>query len=360
MACMSSSEVASKRRRFESAGVEDNNLGQFLLSCAARNASSDVACAMVAPPPLSPWGQGPKLWIPPCVTTLPVGFDDRHLEDFLRLLSLNDLERRIASSIVEMDFDSDKLNSDFEDTAVRFARESYQSDAMFGERRSILFELLARYPSLKFGMTGEHAKFKFTRRVMIPQDKYPDINFIGLILGAGGSRQKKMAEESGAKIMIKGRGCQGIRHPASWACSCGWVMENQETRCNRHGCEGTRGQGLEPLHVLVCGPTEASVERAAEMLRPILEPDTGSLAKDLWCNKCGEAGHQTHLCKLTLLEHEVRNLAECQKDGSRYKTSLCKYFSEGRCATGRKCRYAHGADELRQRTDLECASVLQF
>ncbi|KAH7294196.1 hypothetical protein KP509_28G060200 [Ceratopteris richardii] len=45
---------------------------------------------------------------------------------------------------------------------------------------------------------------KFVKHIDIPVDKYPDYNFVGLILGPRGRTQKVMEMESGAKISVKG------------------------------------------------------------------------------------------------------------------------------------------------------------
>ena len=37
-------------------------------------------------------------------------------------------------------------------------------------------------------------------------DKYPGVNFIGLIIGPRGNTLKKLEKDTGAKIMIRGKG----------------------------------------------------------------------------------------------------------------------------------------------------------
>jgi splicing factor 1 len=43
-------------------------------------------------------------------------------------------------------------------------------------------------------------------KVMIPQDSHPEINFIGLIIGPRGNTLKSLEKETGAKIIIRGKG----------------------------------------------------------------------------------------------------------------------------------------------------------
>lgn len=41
---------------------------------------------------------------------------------------------------------------------------------------------------------------------MIPQEEHPDINFVGLLIGPRGNTLKAMEKDTGAKIIIRGKG----------------------------------------------------------------------------------------------------------------------------------------------------------
>ena len=47
---------------------------------------------------------------------------------------------------------------------------------------------------------------RFQDKYYIPTEDYPDINFVGLLLGPRGNTLKKLQQESGCKISIRGRG----------------------------------------------------------------------------------------------------------------------------------------------------------
>ena len=47
---------------------------------------------------------------------------------------------------------------------------------------------------------------KVNDKVMIPQDEHPEINFVGLLIGPRGNTLKAMERETGAKIIIRGKG----------------------------------------------------------------------------------------------------------------------------------------------------------
>lgn len=48
------------------------------------------------------------------------------------------------------------------------------------------------------------------KKVYIPVDKFPNVNFIGLLIGPRGSNQKRMEELSGAKILVRGKGSSRV------------------------------------------------------------------------------------------------------------------------------------------------------
>ncbi|KAL4145950.1 hypothetical protein PRNP1_011823 [Phytophthora ramorum] len=85
---------------------------------------------------------------------------------------------------------------------------------------------------------------KKRKKVYIPVDKYPDINFMGLLIGPRGSNQKRMEDESGARILIRGKGSS--KDPT------GDPDENEE------------------LHVLITADTDESLAKAQSAVEDIL------------------------------------------------------------------------------------------
>jgi hypothetical protein len=77
---------------------------------------------------------------------------------------------------------------------------------------------------------------------LIHLQEYPNYNFIGLVIGPRGATQKAMEKETGAKIVIRGRGS---------------VKEGAKLR----GGGGPDDEDL--MHVLITGDTESQVKRRA-------------------------------------------------------------------------------------------------
>lgn len=86
-----------------------------------------------------------------------------------------------------------------------------------------------------------------SEKIYIPVKDYPEINFLGLLIGPKGATQKQMQDSTGAKILIRGRGASKDGGPSNT----GHPDDNDE------------------LHVFIEG-SEESVEKAAKEVRELL------------------------------------------------------------------------------------------
>ncbi|EPE09713.1 branchpoint-bridging protein [Ophiostoma piceae UAMH 11346] len=104
---------------------------------------------------------------------------------------------------------------------------------------------------------------KTQEKVYVPVNDYPEINFIGLLIGPRGNTLKKMETESGAKIAIRGKGSVKEGKGRSDAAH----SSNQE----------------EDLHCLIMADTEEKVDKAKELIHNVIETvrrtDMARLAK---------------------------------------------------------------------------------
>ncbi|KAG6472796.1 splicing factor-like protein 1 isoform X1 [Zingiber officinale] len=141
---------------------------------------------------------------------------------------------------------------------------------------------------------------KLFRKLYIPVEEYPDYNFVGLILGPRGNTQKKMEMETGAKILLRGKGS---------------TMKNKHTVKNLED---------DDLHVYIEAETPESLNAAAKMVEKLLVPMeetmnehkkfqlrelaalNGTLRQDEYscktqnpCDICGNTMHPTTSCPLT-------------------------------------------------------------
>jgi splicing factor 1 len=161
------------------------------------------------------------------------------------------------------------------------------------------------HPPIMGALTGllqYHKPTKKSEKIPIPIDKYPNYNFIGLIIGPRGKTQKELEAKTGCKIAIRGKGS---------------VKEGARGR--RDGVQDT--SDYDPLHVVVSGDDPRAVTAAATMIREMLvviddeknvhkqqqlrelallngtlkdDPDGSNAA--LYCPICAEKGHRAFEC----------------------------------------------------------------
>ncbi|KAL2162842.1 hypothetical protein VTH06DRAFT_6678 [Thermothelomyces fergusii] len=140
---------------------------------------------------------------------------------------------------------------------------------------------------------------KTQEKVYVPVNDYPEINFIGLLIGPRGNTLKKMEAESGAKIAIRGKGSVKEGKGRSDAAH----SSNQE----------------EDLHCLIMADTEEKVNKAKKLIHNVIEtaasiPEgqnelkrnqlrelaalNGTLRDDenQACQNCGQIGHRKYDC----------------------------------------------------------------
>ena len=89
---------------------------------------------------------------------------------------------------------------------------------------------------------------KLEERVFLPVDQFPDVNFIGVLIGPRGATLKTIERESGAKISIRGRG----------AVKAGKITQHQVDIDLKQ-------------HVCIMGSSWDKIKRASKMINNIIE-----------------------------------------------------------------------------------------
>ncbi|AQZ13449.1 MSL5 (YLR116W) [Zygosaccharomyces parabailii] len=186
---------------------------------------------------------------------------------------------------------------------------------------------------------------KFQDKYYIPVEQYPDINFVGLLLGPRGNTLRKLQEDSGCKIAIRGRGS---------------VKEGK----NSYDLPKGAMNFADPLHCLVIADNEDKIQHAIKLcesivikavtspegqnelkrgqLRELAElngilrednrpcpicglqghrkyecPNRETFAQKIICRRCGQPGHVTIDCTMTMPPYaESRYSRYNSNDGS--------------------------------------------
>jgi far upstream element-binding protein len=120
-----------------------------------------------------------------------------------------------------------------------------------------LAQAMSKRPNLSSSSGGSSSGAgSYSKKLMIPVDKYPGYNFIGLLIGPGGSKQRELVAQSGGnvKISIRGKGSSSSNANPS--------------------------QSEEPLHVLLEGQMD-NVLNAERLISVLLnDPEKAQAEKD--------------------------------------------------------------------------------
>ncbi|KAL4570942.1 hypothetical protein LXL04_026607 [Taraxacum kok-saghyz] len=173
-------------------------------------------------------------------------------------------------------------------------REYRARERLNRERQEIISQIIKRNPAFK--PPADYRPPKLQKKLYIPMKEYPGYNFIGLIIGPRGNTQKRMEKETGAKIVIRGKGS---------------VKEGRFGQKRDLKFDPSEN---EDLHVLVEAETQEGLDAAAGMVEKLLHPVdeglnehkrqqlrelaalNGTIRDDEYCRLCGEAGHRQFAC----------------------------------------------------------------
>ncbi|QLL31977.1 hypothetical protein HG536_0C01450 [Torulaspora globosa] len=202
------------------------------------------------------------------------------------------------------------------------------------EERHRLVEIALKMIPHFVAPEGYKRPVKFQDKYYIPTEAYPEINFVGLLLGPRGNTLKKLQEESGCKIAIRGRGS---------------VKEGKNANDLPRGAMNFS----DPLHCLIIADSEDKIQRGIKgcesiickavtspegqndlkrgQLRELAElngtlrednrpcpicglqghkryecPNKETFAQKITCRRCGQHGHATIDCIMTVQPQPVQ------------------------------------------------------
>ncbi|XP_058078180.1 splicing factor-like protein 1 [Magnolia sinica] len=183
----------------------------------------------------------------------------------------------------------------YDNMGIRINTREYRArERLTCERQEIISQLIKRNPAFK--PPADYRPPKLQKKLYIPMKEYPGYNFIGLIIGPRGNTQKRMEKETGAKIVIRGKG--SVKE--------GRLQQKRDLKPDP--------SENEDLHVLVEAETQEALDAAAGMVEKLLMPVdeglnehkrqqlrelaalNGTIRDDEFCRLCGEPGHRQYAC----------------------------------------------------------------
>lgn len=183
----------------------------------------------------------------------------------------------------------------YDNMGIRINTREYRArERLNRERQEIIAQIIKRNPAFK--PPADYRPPKLHKKLYIPMKEYPGYNFIGLIIGPRGNTQKRMERETGAKIVIRGKG--SVKE--------GRLQQKRDLRPDP--------SENEDLHVLVEADTQEALDAAAGMVEKLLQPVdevlnehkrqqlrelaalNGTIRDEEFCRLCGEPGHRQYAC----------------------------------------------------------------
>ncbi|KAI4383054.1 hypothetical protein MLD38_008935 [Melastoma candidum] len=194
----------------------------------------------------------------------------------------------------------------YDNMGIRINTREYRArERLNKERQEIISQIIKRNPAFK--PPADYRPPKLQKKLYIPMKEYPGYNFIGLIIGPRGNTQKRMERETGAKIVIRGKG--SVKE--------GRLQQKRDLKPDP--------SENEDLHVLVEADTQEALDAAAGMVEKLLQPVdevlnehkrqqlrelaalNGTIRDEEFCRLCGEPGHRQYACpsRLTTFKSDV-------------------------------------------------------
>ncbi|KAI8881085.1 hypothetical protein K501DRAFT_296042 [Backusella circina FSU 941] len=269
-------------------------------SMASNNTNTTTATTTSTRRKKSRWGDEQKVIIPGIPTTLPKVSKDI-ADKYLLQIRLEEVNRKLRTGEYvpnerERSPSPEPIyNADGKRTNTREARYKKKLE---DERHKLIETAIKTIPHFRPPVDYKRPT-KTQEKVYIPAKEFPEINFIGQLIGPRGNTLKGMESDSGAKISIRGRGS---------------VKEGK----SRTDAASNSGQE-EELHCLVTADSEDKVRKAVKLIEKVIETSAsvpegqnelkrnqlrelaalnGTLRDDenQTCLNCGAVGHRRYEC----------------------------------------------------------------
>lgn len=198
-----------------------------------------------------------RIYIPGLPTTLPPNLSKDQEKAYLLQLQIEEMTRRLRLPNLGIPDNPSLRSPSPEPVYDQYGKRSNTREArtrkkLEDDRHLLVLEMYKLNPEYKPPVDYKPQQIKYTDKVDIPQDDFPEINFVGLLIGPRGNSLKSLEKETGAKIIIRGKGS---------------VKDGKLARKEAGPLPGED----EPLHAYITGTTIEVVERAKIRINEIIQ-----------------------------------------------------------------------------------------
>uniref|UniRef100_A0A182T7H8 Branchpoint-bridging protein n=1 Tax=Anopheles maculatus TaxID=74869 RepID=A0A182T7H8_9DIPT len=281
-----------------------------------------------------------KTSIPGMPTVLPNTFTPQQQEIYVLQLQIEEISRQLRANEVTIPAERSPSPEPIYDLHGKRlnTRVCRVRGKMKEQRHRLIQQLKLKNPCFKPPADYKPPADICSERVSIPQEEYTNINFIGLLIGPRGNTLKAIEKDTGAKIIIRGKGSAASSKVKSAIAA------------------------DEPLHALVTANTSEAVAKAVSCVQEIIkqgvnEPNLSnqlrrqqllelaqingtvrqpyekkgwsSAASSVVCLACGGGGHITSDCRSSKQPHnQGKNQCTSVNAVPKYDESYMEFLAE--------------------------------
>ncbi|KAH3863263.1 splicing factor 1-like [Dreissena polymorpha] len=198
-----------------------------------------------------------KTVIPGMPTILPANLSKEQEQQYLLHLQIEEISRRLRTGDLGIPMNPEDRSPSpepiYNNEGKRLNTREYRTRKKLEEdRHKLVQEALACNTDYKPPADYKPPVIRVNDKVMIPQEEHPDINFVGLLIGPRGNTLKTLEKETGAKIIIRGKGSV------------------KDGKIGRKDGQPLPGED-EPLHAYVTANNPENVCKAVEKIKSIIK-----------------------------------------------------------------------------------------
>ncbi|XP_059613140.1 splicing factor 1 [Phlebotomus argentipes] len=201
-------------------------------------------------------GDHDKTFIPGMPTILPPTLSADQQEAYLVQLQIEEISRKLRSGDLGISANPEERSPSPEpiyssDGKRLNTREFRIRKRLEEQRHQLVLRMQCMNPEFKPPADYKPPVIRVSDKVLIPQEQHPDINFVGLLIGPRGNTLKAMEKETGAKIIIRGKGSV------------------KEGKVGRKDGQPLPGED-EPLHAFITASNPEHVKKAVDKIKEVI------------------------------------------------------------------------------------------